>query len=42
MGTIATDQLRTIDKERLEGLIDRLDSSESEALLEVLRQMFQE
>ncbi|MDP3914264.1 MAG: type II toxin-antitoxin system PemK/MazF family toxin [Bacteroidota bacterium] len=41
-GTIATDQLRTIDKERLEGMIDRLDRSESEALLEVLRQMFQE
>ncbi len=41
-GTIATDQLRTIDKERLEGLIDRLNNSESEALLEVLRQMFQE
>jgi mRNA interferase MazF len=40
--TIATDQLRTVDKERLEGLIDRLDSSESEALMEVLRQMFQE
>lgn len=42
LGTIATDQLRTIDKERLEGLIDRLDPIESEALLEVLRQMFQE
>jgi mRNA interferase MazF len=41
-GNIATDQLRTIDKERLEGLIDRLNNSESEALLEVLRQMFQE
>jgi len=41
-GTIATDQLRTIDKERLEGLIDKLNNSESEALLEVLRQMFQE
>ncbi len=41
-GTIATDQLRTIDKERLAGMIDRLDISESEALMEVLRQMFQE
>ena len=41
-GTLATDQLRTIDKERLEGLITKLDNSESEALLEVLRQMFQE
>lgn len=42
MGTIATDQLRTVDKERLEGLIDRLDSNESSALLEVLRQMFED
>lgn len=41
-GIIATDQLRTVDKERLEGMIDRLDRSESEALLEVLRQMSQE
>jgi len=41
-GTIATDQLRTVDKKRLEGLIDRLNSSESEALSKVLIQMFQE
>jgi mRNA interferase MazF len=41
-GTIATDQLRTVDKERLEGLIAKLDRHESEALLEVLREMFQE
>lgn len=40
-GTIATDQLRTVDKERLERLIDRLDSIESEAFLEVLLEMFQ-
>jgi mRNA interferase MazF len=41
-GTIAIDQLRTVDKDRLEGLIDRLKSNESDALMEVLRQMFQE